>query len=54
MIQRDKYQREIAEQIKDKKALKDFVDEVLERIDKIDLRSFDFDKDPDMNYKSIV
>jgi hypothetical protein len=35
----------------DEKALKEFANEVLERVDSVDLKSYNFDKDLDMNFR---
>jgi hypothetical protein len=38
----------------DDSKLKEFAMDILERIDKIDLKSYDFDKDRDMSYTSSI
>lgn len=48
MLKKDKYRREIASQAMDTEALKAFADDVLRRVDSIDLKSYSFDKDPDL------
>eukprot|EP00347_Sterkiella_histriomuscorum_P005580 403356067 len=54
MIKKDIYQNEIASQIRNGKALKEYVENALEQIDQIDLKSYDFSRDPDRSYKSVL
>lgn len=50
MLKKDKYRREIATQAMDIESLKEFAEDILNRIDSIDLKSFNFDKDPDLRH----
>ena len=50
MLKKDKYGRELAQKAMDTDGLMQFADDILSRIDKIDLKSYDFDKDPDLNF----
>ena len=42
------------ELVKEEDALKQFIDEVLQGIDKVDLKSYNFSIDPDMTHKSVL
>lgn len=51
MMRKDNYRREIAKMAMDEKALKDFADDILKRIEGVDLKSYDFSKDADMSFR---
>jgi hypothetical protein len=51
MIKRDRYYKEIVRQAQDKDALQAFADKVLAGIDNIDLKSYEFQRDPDLSIK---
>jgi hypothetical protein len=53
MLKKDKYRRDLARDAMDTEGLKKFADEILSRIDNVDMKSFNFDVDPDFNLRSV-
>jgi hypothetical protein len=53
MLKKDKYRRDLARDAMDTEGLKKFADEILSRIDKVDMKSYSFDVDPDFNLRSV-
>ena len=53
MLKKDKYRRDLARDAMDTEGLKKFADEILSRIDNVDLKSYNFDKDPDFGLRSV-
>ena len=51
MIKRDQYYKEIVRQAQDMDALQEFADKVLAGIDNVDLKSYEFSRDPDLSIK---
>ncbi len=45
--------RELAASAKDLESLKALADDILSRIDKVDLKSYEFEKDPDLSFRHI-
>jgi hypothetical protein len=47
MLRKDKYRREIVKQAMDGDSLRDFANKIIKSIDEVDLKSFNFERDPD-------
>ena len=54
MLKKDKYAREKSQKAMNTEELKKYAEEVLSRIDKVDLKSFDFEKDPDLHSRIVM
>ncbi len=53
MLRKDRYGREVAREAMDTEGLKRFADQILSRIDHVDLKSYNFEKDPDFTLRSV-
>ena len=53
MLKKDKYRRDLARDAMDTEGLIKFADDILSKIDKVDLKSYNFDVDPDYNFRNV-
>jgi hypothetical protein len=54
MLKKDRYGRELAREAMDTEGLQRFAEQIIGRIDNVDLKSYSFEKDPDYTFRSGV